>query len=598
MQIPTGAAERRLARVFASGLPLLLPALAFLVIVFLAPVVQLLSLSVVTPAGQVTMAPYGRLWSTPVYLQVLLNTLTISLATTLVCVVGGYPVAVLLSSAAPRARNALVLCVLLPFWTSFLVRTFAWMVLLGRNGAVNKLLAALGITDVPLSLMYNLAGVLVGMVHALMPMAILTMTSVMLNIDDNLARAASTLGARGGQTFWRVYFPLSLPGVTAGALLVFISALGFFITPALLGGVRQTMIAQVIIQHVQELLNWSFAGAISMLVLLSVLLLFYVFERTVGLTAMSGATAPDAAGPGRAGRLAGRIGARVLGVLGAACDRASAVFDRCLGARVDRRPVRWSHGVLWGVGLAVIGFLAVPTLFIVPVSFTTEAYIDWPPRGFSLKWYAAYLSSSQWVGATVRSFGVAVATGCVALALGIPAAFAFARRRVPGRTAVLAFILSPLVIPRIVFAVGIFYLYARLGLVGSSFGLVLGHTALALPYVVITVLAVLKTYDERLDQAAWTLGASRLRAFYHVTLPLIRTAIISAFLFAFITSFDELTIALFVTAGLANTLPKQMWDDALHKLSPTVAAVSTILLLAISALLLLSEWVRLRAARR
>jgi putative spermidine/putrescine transport system permease protein len=180
--------------------------------------------------------------------------------------------------------------------------------------------------------------------------------------------------------------------------------------------------------------------------------------------------------------------------------------------------------------------------------------------------------------------------------LGAPAAFAFARRQVPVRTAILAFMLSPLVIPRIVFAVGLFYLYARLGLVGTSTGLVLGHSALALPYVVITVLAVLKTYDERLDQAAWTLGASRLRAFFHVTLPLIRTGMISAFLFAFITSFDELTIAMFVTAGLANTLPKQMWDDALHELSPTVAAVSTILLVAISTLLILSEWLRYRAS--
>jgi putative spermidine/putrescine transport system permease protein len=207
------------------------------------------------------------------------------------------------------------------------------------------------------------------------------------------------------------------------------------------------------------------------------------------------------------------------------------------------------------------------------------------------------VSSSQWISATLRSLGVAVITACVATALGVPAAFALARGRVPARAAILGFMLTPLVLPRIIFAVGIFYLYARLGLVGTSAGLVLGHSALAVPYVVITVLAVLKTYDMRLDQAAWTLGASRLRAFLHVTLPIIRTGVVSAFLFAFITSFDELTIALFVTAGLANTLPKQMWDDALHKLSPTVAAVSTIMLVLISALLIASEWLRHRAAR-
>ena len=149
---------------------------------------------------------------------------------------------------------------LLPFWTSFLVRTFAWIVLLGRNGAVNGLLRAMGITDAPAELIYNFTGVMIGMTHALMPLAILTMVAVMENIDPNLARAATTLGARGGQAFWRIYFPLSLPGVAAAGLLVFITALGFFITPALLGGRREIMITQVIIEQVQDLLNWAFAG--------------------------------------------------------------------------------------------------------------------------------------------------------------------------------------------------------------------------------------------------------------------------------------------------------------------------------------------------
>ena len=148
-----------------------------------------------------------------------------------------------------------------------------------------------------------------------------------------------------------------------------------------------------------------------------------------------------------------------------------------------------------------------------------------------------------------------------------------------------------------IIAVALFYLYARVGLIGTPLGLVLGHTVLAIPYVIVTVMAVLKNYDERLDQAAWSLGASRLRTLWHVTFPLIRAGLIAAFLFAFITSFDELTIALFVTGGLATTLPKQMWDEALFKVTPTLAAVSAILLVFVTVMIVFAEYLRRRAVR-
>src|SRR5216683_2473823 len=222
----------------------------------------------------------------------------------------------------------------------------------------------------------------------------------------------------------------------------------------------------------------------------------------------------------------------------------------------------------------------------------TGGFIDWPPQGFSLKWYRAYLESPQWMAATVRSVGVGVVSATLAMLIGVPAAFALARREFTGKTGALALILSPLVIPRMIIAVALFYLYARIGLVGTSLGLVLGHAVLAIPFVVVTVMAVLKNYDERLDQAASSLGANRARTLYHVRLPLIRGGLVAAFLFAFVTSFDELTIALFVTGGLTTTLPKQMWDDALLKVSPTLAAVSTVLIVFVAVTIWLAERLR------
>jgi putative spermidine/putrescine transport system permease protein len=591
--------RRGAVRPFRTPWAPLVPAIVFLAIVFVFPVSQLLWLSVVDRSGALTGAHYLRLFAAPVYVQVLLITFKIAAWTTALSILGGYPVAYLLATVGARSRGALTLLVLLPFWTSFLVRTFAWIVLLGRNGAVNGLLRAMGVIDAPAELIYNFAGVMIGMTHALMPLAVLTMLAVMEGIDPTLVRAASTLGARNGQAFWRIYLPLSLPGVAAAALLVFITALGFFITPALLGGRRETMITQVIIEQVQDLLNWAFAGAISLLLLASAVAVFYLYDRALGMSTLAGAASPARRGSlgnpiGRAGAWAGWQAVSAVGWL---ADQLAEACERLLPPRTDRPARTWGRGLQWAVGLLIIAFLALPAFFIVPVSFTTDAFIEWPPRGFSLKWYGIYLASQQWIGATLRSLGVGLATASLAMVIGTPAAFVLARRSFPGKTAALAFVLSPLIIPRMIIAVALFYLYALVGLVGSPLGLVLGHTVLAVPYVVVTLTAVLKTYDERLDHAAWSLGASRLRTLWHVTFPLIRAGLVAAFLFAFVTSFDELTIALFVTGGLATTLPKQMWDEALFKVTPTLAAVSTILLVFVTVMIVLAEYLRRRAVR-
>jgi putative spermidine/putrescine transport system permease protein len=245
--------------------------------------------------------------------------------------------------------------------------------------------------------------------------------------------------------------------------------------------------------------------------------------------------------------------------------------------------------------MTIVLFLALPSFFVIPVSFTAGSFIAFPPEGLSLRWYETYLGSQAWINATVRSLTAGVLTASLATVLGTAAAFVLVRRPILGRTAILSLVLAPLVLPRIIIAVGLFYLYARIGLVGTMLGLVLGHTILAVPYVVITVMAVLRIYDERLDQAAWSLGASKWRTLYHITLPQIRGGIVAGFLFAFITSFDELTVALFVTGGSTSTLPRQMWNDLLLQVNPTLAAVSTVILLLVTLFIVMAELLRRRA---
>lgn len=571
----------------------LLPAALFLTVAFVYPVGLLLATSFVDNAGNLTADHYTRLYESRVTGLVLLITFKIAGWTTLFCVVAAYPVAYLLSTVRQSTRNTLFIWVLMPFWTSFLVRTFAWMVLLGRNGPVNQLLGLLGVSDPP-SFLYNFSGVMIGMVHALMPLCVLTMLSVMESIDRNLTRAASTLGARPGEAFWRVYFPLSVPGVAAGALLVFITSLGFFITPALLGSERETVIAQLIIFQIKDMLNWGFAGAIAVLLLAVALVIFFVYDRLVGLSTLSGGEARLANDSRRnpIGWIGAKIGGLFIEVMARSTTMVGDAVDR-IRPRSPQRRRRAGRPILWIVSLLIIFFLVAPAFFILPVSFTEASFLSWPPTGFSLRWYGEVMSSTVWIEATLRSFGVGIAAAALGVVLGVPAAF-YVARRARYKTVLIGFLVSPIIMPNIIIAVSLFYLYARIGLVGTTLGLIIGHAILAVPYVVVTVIAVLKHYDERLDHAAYTLGANRTRTFMYVTFPLLRAGFLAAFMFAFIISFDELTIALFVTGGRVVTLPRKMWDDALLQVSPTLAAIAALVLIFMTVLILVSEYSRRR----
>ena len=566
---------------------------ALLLVFFLVyPVGQLLLLSIYNDSG-FTFAQYRQLFASSVYVDVLLITLKISLVTTLVCVVIGYPIAYLISMVDKDRKARLLFWVLLSFWTSFLVRVFAWIVLLGRNGVINKLLISLGIISSPASLLYNFGSVIVGMVNALLPLAVLTMLSVMENIDRNLPRAAATLGARPGTAFWKVYFPLSLPGVAAAGIMVFVTAIGFFIVPALLGGRRETMITQLIIDQIQQTMNWGFAGAISVLLLLVVLVVFAAYDRLLGLSTMTGASTARSAAPSQMSGGLQRTGDVILTLLGAISDCIMAVLPSRRRDRSPDRPGLGLQGFVW----TVLILISAPTILMIPLSFGSGG-LNWPPQGFTLHWYETVLQSPVWTQALTRSLLVGLGTGLLAMLIGTPAAFLLVRSEIPGKAAWLVFILSPIVVPRMIIAVGLFYLFARMGLIGSALGLILGHTVVAVPYVVMTMMAVLRNYDTRLDHAAQSLGARPVATLRYVTFPILGAGMMSSFLFAFATSFDELTIALFATGGLNATLPKQFWDEVTLQVSPVIAAVSTCLFVFMGILIFVAERLRRRAAAR
>ncbi len=259
----------------------LAPALVFLGVFFVQPLARMVALSFGAPAGP--LAHYVRAVESPVYLKVLGMTFQTALGVTLICVLIGVPTAWFLAGLRGRMGTVLVVAVILPFLTSILIRTYAWMAILGRHGVVNQVLLATGLTSAPLPLIHNTFGVYVGMVHVLLPFMVLPVYSVMTGIDPTMFRAAQSLGATPARTLLTVVLPLSLPGIASGALLVFLIAIGFYITPALLGGAGDVMISNLIEVQVMELLNWGFASALAFVLLLATVVIMLLFDRVLGL---------------------------------------------------------------------------------------------------------------------------------------------------------------------------------------------------------------------------------------------------------------------------------------------------------------------------
>jgi putative spermidine/putrescine transport system permease protein len=255
---------------------LLLPAIIYLFFLYIIPISKLLSLSLYDQSF--TLKHFKRIFEVSTYIKVLWITFRISFVVTFYCLLFGYAIAYLIANVGEKTANILMILILIPFWTSILVRTYAWMVLLGRHGLINQFLLGTGVVDNPIKLIHNTFGVYVGMIQILLPYMILPIYSVMKGIDINLMAAAHSLGARPYQAFIRIYLPLSLPGVFAGTMLVFILCLGFFITPVLLGGLRDVMISKIIERHINELLNWPFAAALGIALLILTAATFVIFK--------------------------------------------------------------------------------------------------------------------------------------------------------------------------------------------------------------------------------------------------------------------------------------------------------------------------------
>jgi putative spermidine/putrescine transport system permease protein len=510
---------------------LVLPGLLFLVATFLFPLSGVLLRSF-DPEGRLSfeaprfaLANYSELLADPLYRVILQNTFAVAVAATVATLLLAYPVCFFMSRLPGRWGSALLLLALFPFWTSILVRLFAFTQILPQFG-----------------LMYTTTATVIGMVYYLLPYMIAVLYATMIGIDNELINAARTLGASMRQALLRIFVPLTRPGVMVGTTMVFVISLGFFLTPAILGGGSDLTVSTYIQQQV-NIARWGSASAMGTVLLVLTLVLFYGFNRFFGEDDMA--------------------------VVGGGSQKGV--------SRTERLRLSWPVCIGFLFTVAVFVFLLAPLVIVVLLSFTSTTYLTFPPKGFSGRWYASFFADPDWLASAWLSLKVAALTALTATVLGLLTAIGLVRGNLPFGRFMAALFLAPLIVPVILIAIALFDIANRLHLVDTVIGYVAGHTLLALPVTVLIASNALRSMGTELEQAARTLGASRVRAFLSVTARMIAPSLAVAAIFAFVTSWDEPVVALFLSTG-RTTLPVHIFNHIQTEVTPAVAAVSTMLM--------------------
>ena len=267
---------------------LTMPYLFMVFFLIVIPVGWLFYMSFIGRDGTLSMENYTRMLKSKAYVRIFLTTFKISFLTTLICAVLGYPLAYFMSQLSNRWANICMIGVLIPFWTSLLVRTYAWLVLLQKKGVVNSMAIDIGLISEPIKFVHNTSGTLIGMVHIMLPFLILPLYANMKAIDKDCLKAASSLGATPTRAFWTVFFPLSIPGLLAGLLIVFVLCLGFYVTPAVLGGGKVIMVAMKISSNIELYFSWGAASALGVVLLTVTMAILFAASKLISIDQISG----------------------------------------------------------------------------------------------------------------------------------------------------------------------------------------------------------------------------------------------------------------------------------------------------------------------
>lgn len=546
-----GRPPRRGRRGHLSGYLLAAPSLFLLLTLFLGSIAVLADQSLTSDSGEGgAFASWQAFLGSGYRWGAVVETFIVAGLSTVIATAVALPTAYGLHRMKGRiGRYVGMFVVFAPLLTSVVARTYGWSLLLDNQGVVNSLVTALGLP--PVEMLYARPSVIIALVHIFLPFVVFPIMTSLNQLDGAMSEAASDLGARRWTTFRKVTLPLVLPGVIGGAQIVFALSMSSFATPSLLGGGRVAVLATLVYSDVNNV-QWAMASVTSFVLLALAVIVLGLFNLAQ-----------------RRAQVGGSQG--VTGVLG-------------------QRGLRWGMRVWLAL---VYGFLMAPLVIIVISSFSSASYGAWPIPGWSTKWYTNLLSQEGLAEAAYASLFIAVYSTVIVIVIGTMASLAIHRHRTFLLRGFSTFSLAPMVVPKVTIGLGAFLLLNHLGFLSGVTGIIAMHVIVTLPFVVIVVTSALSRTDSTLDEAARVLGAGPWTAFRASTLPAIRPSLIAAALFAFIVSFDEVDMTVFLLEPGQDTLPVWMFIYMQKYQDPTLAALATILIVvslglaAIAGLLLL-----------
>jgi putative spermidine/putrescine transport system permease protein len=504
-------------------------------------------------------AQYGELLGDRFYIRVFLNTLALGACVAVVSAILAYPLALWLTRLSPRAKPFGFAIVLVPLLTNVVVRSLGIILLLAPRGVVSGISQALGLP--PTNLLFTWFAVGLSLVQVFLPYMVLALYDVLDGQEKRLEEAAAGLGAGPAQRFWRVTFPLSLPGLRAGLIVTFLLASTAYVSATLVGGRKVWVSGMVVLKEGLEILNYPLASALAMLMLGASILVTILIGRVIG-----------AASPW----ITGRVPRRTLS-LPLCLRRGVVAVAEALAPFVSR--------VLLALA---IGILIFPLLLVAVASVndspqaTVAQFI-----GFTWKWYGAVLTNPRYLGDAWVSLQLALACVGVSLALALPAAFALVRAGFRGRESLGAALMLPLALPGIAIGLGMLRLLQWFTVLPPFLGILAVHVVLVAPFMLALLRASVAGLDRALEEAASGLGAPPRRMFFRVILPQLGPGIAVACVIGFLLSFGEVTVTAFLTTARLQTLPVRIYAEASFSLENTVNAISTIFILMTVALLVL-----------
>ncbi|TBB81061.1 ABC transporter permease subunit [Rhizobium ruizarguesonis] len=542
---------------------LLLPVFVVLLLAFFVPL-----LAIVPQAfGGDAVARFLKIFAGPVYLKIVWTTVRISLEATAITLVVSFPLAWLLSRATGIKALLLGLLVLVPFLTSVLVRTFAWIAILGQRGLVNGTLLGLGLISEPLPLLFSEPAVVLALVHSSIPMMVFSLVTVLRRIDGRILLAANTLGANPLRAWLGVVVPLSIRGIQSGVIITFLFTIASFIAPALLGNQRQQMLAQVIQSEIETGADWALAAA------LGITLAIVATIVVLGLSMVA--------------RLFSRWQRPGPLSLSSQRENGASVDTSLLRRQISVPAASRTSSVIWRLVtravpptylLLISTFILLPLLVLFPVSFSSADVLIFPPPGYSLRWFETIIGSPEWVGAALTSLRIGVATCVLSLVLATLAVIGFGRGGFLFKDILEAVVQFPLSVPAVVFALGAYLTFSKVGLVDTEIGIVIAHTVLIFPVVFLVASATYSSIDPSLSLAAASLGANAWQTFRTIVFPLLLPGLAIGGLLAMLLSFDESVASIFLSDLSVKTLPRKLWEGIRFNTSPESAAVSALLL--------------------